>query len=144
MCKIHPPDPYDAPMHHLPRNIYAAQPEVYPSVSDWSSRGQRTDSADLASTERGRADLDGAEVSMPVIFERDADALYDIRCELEMARAKHPPFRSLASAVVEIHRRADAVGSELVSSCGTMSLGVKRKLKQTAAMCVRALTENAT
>ncbi len=129
-------------MTDTPRHIYAAQPEVNPSGADWSSRGQRTDRPDLASTERGRADRDAAEVSMPVITDRDAAALYDVRCELERARALYPPFPSLASAVVEIQHRTKTLGDKLVNAFGQMDDEVKRKLIQTAAMCVRALTEN--
>ena len=96
-----------------PRHIYAAQPEVTRS-----------------------------EVDFPVISEADVEALYDIRRELERARGLYPPFPSLASAVVEIQHRTHALGERLCASCGQMDAEVKRKLEQTAAMCLRALTEN--
>ena len=79
---------------------------------------------------------------MPFITERDAVALYDVRCELERARGLYPPFRSLASAVVEIQHRTDALGERMCAANGQMDYEVKRKLVQTMAMCLRALTEN--
>ena len=82
------------------------------------------------------------EASMLFISAQDATAIHDIRCELERARGLYPPFRSLASAVIEIQHRTDTLGLRLVASCGQMDAEVRRKLLQTAAMCIRALTEN--
>jgi len=79
---------------------------------------------------------------MLFISAQDATAIHDIRCELERARGLYPPFRSLASAVIEIQHRTDTLGLRLVASCGQMDAEVRRKLLQTAAMCIRALTEN--
>jgi len=73
---------------------------------------------------------------------RDARIIREIVRALDEARLKHPPFPSLASAVVEIQRRVRTMGERLCEGCGTMTAEVRRKLIQTAAMCLRALAEN--
>jgi hypothetical protein len=82
------------------------------------------------------------EVSLPVVSEKDWSAIFDVRCELERARELYPPFPSLASAVVEIQHRTNALGGRLCAANGALDAEVRRKLVQTAAMCVRVLTEN--
>ena len=97
--------------------VYGANPEVY-----------------------DRDQLLNAGVSFFTV--RDAGIVREIVRELDEARMKHPPFRSLASAVLEIQRRTDMLGKRLCEGHGAMTPEVRRKMLQTAAMCLRAMTEN--
>jgi len=73
---------------------------------------------------------------------RDAGIIREIVRALDEARLKHPRFPSLAAAVVEIQRRAKTLGKRLCEGHGQMTPEVRRKLVQTAAICLRTLAEN--
>ena len=82
------------------------------------------------------------EVSMLIISVKDAEAIFDIRCELERARNLYPLFPNLYAAKDEIFSRMRQLSVRLTESNGEMDAEVKRKLVQTAVMCLRALGEN--
>lgn len=86
--------------------------------------------------------IEVTETSFLCITEKDAGAIYDIRCELDRARACYPPFPNLYAVKDEIFNRARKLSSDITINSGMVDDKVRYGLVQIAVLCLRALTEN--